>query len=74
MCALLLAATAGNGAQVCGARGGGDAAKQGVFLVLDITSVWMLACESPWERNLCIKAIRQVPSIDLPLKNPVKRF
>ncbi|KAK9845879.1 hypothetical protein WJX81_004995 [Elliptochloris bilobata] len=44
--------------QVCGARGGGDAAKQGVFLVIRKDSVWMLACKSPKERNQCIMLIR----------------
>lgn len=44
--------------QVCGARGGGDAAKQGVFLVIRKDSVWMLACESPKERNLAIRLIK----------------
>ena len=43
---------------MCGARGGGDAAKQGVFLVIRKDSVWMLACESPKERYLAIRLIK----------------
>jgi hypothetical protein len=46
--------------QLCGARGGGDAAKLGIFLVLHMSSVWMLACESTWERNALITCIRRV--------------
>ncbi len=50
----------GGGPQLCGARGGGDAAKLGIFLVMAKSSVWMLACESTWERNALITCIRNV--------------
>jgi len=45
--------------QVCGARGGGDAAAQGLFLALDPSQVFMLACESARERNAAIMLIRK---------------
>jgi len=37
--------------QVCGARGGGDAAAQGLFLALSPSLVFMLACESSTQRK-----------------------
>ncbi|KAK3264092.1 hypothetical protein CYMTET_27147 [Cymbomonas tetramitiformis] len=43
--------------QVCGARGGGDAAAQGLFLALSSSLVFMLACESSRERNAAIMLI-----------------
>jgi len=45
--------------QVCGARGGGDAAAQGLFLALSSSLVFMLACESSRERNAAIMLIRR---------------
>ena len=45
-------------AQVCGARGGGDAAAQGLFLALGPHLVFMLACESARQRNAAIMLIR----------------
>ena len=50
---LLLAAL-----QVCGARGGGDGAAQGVFLAFAAGQAFMLACESSRQRNVCILLIR----------------
>ncbi len=44
--------------QVCGARGGGDAAAQGLFLALSPSLVFMLACESAKQRNAAIMLIR----------------
>jgi hypothetical protein len=44
--------------QVCGARGGGDAAAQGLFLCLGPTLVFMLALESAKQRNAAIMLIR----------------
>ena len=44
--------------QVCGARGGGDAAAQGLFLCLGPTLVFMLALESAKQRNAAIQLIR----------------
>lgn len=44
--------------QVCGARGGGDAAAQGLFLALSPSLVFMLACESAKQRNTAILLIR----------------
>lgn len=46
------------GMQVCGARGGGDAAAQGLFLALSPSLVFMLACESAKQRNTAILLIR----------------
>ncbi|KAK9829587.1 hypothetical protein WJX72_006683 [[Myrmecia] bisecta] len=46
--------------QVCGARGAGDAAAQGMFLAIAADQVFMLACESARERNACIMLIRQM--------------
>lgn len=48
----------GDGMQVCGARGGGDAAAQGLFLALSPSLVFMLACESAKQRNAAILLIR----------------
>ena len=48
----------GEGMQVCGARGGGDAAAQGLFLALSPSLVFMLACESAKQRNAAILLIR----------------
>ena len=45
--------------QVCGARGGGDAAAQGLFLALSPSLVFMLACESAKQRNAAILLIRK---------------
>lgn len=45
--------------QVCGARGGGDAAAQGLFLNLKGNLSFMLACESKQERNTAIYLIRK---------------
>ena len=45
--------------QVCGARGGGDAAAQGLFLALSPSLVFMLACESAKQRNAAILLIRR---------------
>eukprot|EP00239_Pterosperma_sp_CCMP1384_P008354 CAMPEP_0197852696 /NCGR_PEP_ID=MMETSP1438-20131217/21227_1 /TAXON_ID=1461541 /ORGANISM="Pterosperma sp., Strain CCMP1384" /LENGTH=396 /DNA_ID=CAMNT_0043466857 /DNA_START=15 /DNA_END=1205 /DNA_ORIENTATION=- len=45
--------------QVCGARGGGDAAAQGLFLALTPSLVFMLASESSRERNAAIMLIRK---------------
>ena len=45
--------------QVCGARGGGDAAAQGLFLALSPALVFMLACEASRERNAAIMLIRR---------------
>ena len=45
--------------QVCGARGGGDAAAQGLFLALSPSLVFMLACESAKQRNAAIMLIRK---------------
>ena len=45
--------------QVCGARGGGDAAAQGLFLNFKGTLNFMLACESKKERNCAIYLIRK---------------
>ena len=57
--------------QVCGARGGGDAAKQGVFLVIRKDSVWMLACESAKERNTAIRVIKCcAQGVDVHLTGP----
>lgn len=44
--------------QVCGARGGGDGAAQGMFLALNSKHVFMLALETPHKRNICIGLIR----------------
>ena len=44
--------------QVCGARGGGDAAAQGLFLAFGPQLVFMLACESARQRNAAILIIR----------------
>ena len=44
--------------QVCGARGGGDGAAQGVFLAFAAGQAFMLACESSRQRNMCIMLIR----------------
>ena len=49
----------GDGMQVCGARGGGDAAAQGLFLALSPSLVFMLACESAKQRNAAILLIRE---------------
>ena len=46
--------------QVCGARGGGDGAAQGMFLALNPQHVFMLALETPHKRNVCIGLIRKV--------------
>lgn len=46
--------------QVCGARGGGDGAAQGMFLALNSQHVFMLALETPFKRNVCIGLIRKV--------------
>eukprot|EP00873_Tetraselmis_striata_P019472 jgi/Tetstr1/439736/TSEL_028155.t1 len=45
--------------QVCGARGGGDAASHGVYLCLQPNLALMLACENAHDRNVCIMLIRQ---------------
>ena len=44
---------------MCGARGGGDAAAQGLFLALSPSLVFMLACEASRERNAAIMLIRR---------------
>ena len=44
--------------QVRGERGGGDAAKQGLFLFIRKDSVWRLACDSAMERNIAITLIQ----------------
>jgi hypothetical protein len=49
-----------NGMQVCGARGGGDGAAQGMFLALNPQHVFMLALETPDKRNVCISLIRKM--------------
>eukprot|EP00958_Prasinococcus_capsulatus_P029685 scaffold7614_cov417-Prasinococcus_capsulatus_cf.AAC.6 len=46
--------------QVCGARGGGDAAGQGLFLALHPSQVFMLALQSPRERNAAILLVRSM--------------
>lgn len=48
--------------KVCGARGGGDGAAQGMFLALNSQHVFMLALETPFKRNVCIGLIRKVRS------------
>lgn len=60
--------------QVCGARGGGDGAAQGMFLALHPQHVFMLALETPDKRNMCISLIRKVrrpvhPLLVSPLRN-----
>jgi len=45
--------------QVCGARGGVDAATQGLFLALSPSNVFMLAFESAKQRNAAILLIRK---------------
>mmetsp|Transcript_28528 Transcript_28528/g.80490 ORF Transcript_28528/g.80490 Transcript_28528/m.80490 type:complete len:527 (-) Transcript_28528:335-1915(-) len=45
--------------QVCGARGGGDAASHGVYLCLQENLALMLACENAQDRNTCIMLVRQ---------------
>mmetsp|Transcript_9660 Transcript_9660/g.29090 ORF Transcript_9660/g.29090 Transcript_9660/m.29090 type:complete len:481 (+) Transcript_9660:260-1702(+) len=46
--------------QVCGARGGGDGAAQGLFLALSSQHVFMLALETPAKRNVCILLLRKM--------------
>ena len=46
--------------QICGARGGGDAAGQGLFLALHPSQVFMLALQSPRERNAAILLTRSM--------------
>ena len=41
------------------ARGGGDAAAQGLFVALTQSTVLMLACESARERNAAIMLMRR---------------
>ena len=53
--------------QVCGARGGGDGAAQGMFLALNPQHVFMLALETPDKRNVCISLIRKVRRLVHPL-------
>mmetsp|Transcript_62778 Transcript_62778/g.198836 ORF Transcript_62778/g.198836 Transcript_62778/m.198836 type:complete len:473 (+) Transcript_62778:208-1626(+) len=48
--------------QVCGARGGGDAAALGLFLALKPKLIFMLACESARERNAAVMLIRSMAS------------
>mmetsp|Transcript_9029 Transcript_9029/g.15507 ORF Transcript_9029/g.15507 Transcript_9029/m.15507 type:complete len:648 (-) Transcript_9029:247-2190(-) len=49
--------------QVCGARGAGDAASQGLFLALSPQLVFMLACESSRERNAAIMLMRKFAGV-----------
>ena len=46
--------------QICGSRGGGDAAGQGLFLALHPSQVFMLALQSPRERNAAILLTRSM--------------
>lgn len=48
----------GGGTQVCGARGDGDAAAQGLFLALAPHAAFSLACESTKQRNAIILLVR----------------
>lgn len=45
--------------RVCGARGGGDAAAQGLFLNLKGSMSFMIACENKKDRNCAIALIRK---------------
>lgn len=58
-----------DGVQVCGARGGGDGAAQGLFLALSSQHVFMLALETPAKRNVCILLLRKVRACIVPLRN-----
>lgn len=59
--------------QVCGARGGGDGAAQGLFLAMSSQHVFMLALETPAKRNTCILFLRKMAGLQgLQLEGPVE--
>lgn len=59
--------------QVCGARGGGDGAAQGLFLAMSSQHVFMLALETPTKRNTCILFLRKMAGLQgLQLEGPVE--